>query len=468
MRQCLRNAVAVSAAALASLAIAAPARAGITPVTDCLVPTGGGSFLAYFGYVNDGVSTSIPFGDDNQVVPGIGFQGQPTVLSSGSYPRVFRAVFNSNAFQGISWILNGGNALASLATPLCAAGATGPASDLAPGGATIHGLIDSQDVATHYYFDYGPTIAYGSSTAEKVVTAPTGQLVQETLSGLTPGTTYHYRLAASGALTTVGDDHTFTTPATPIVPTDLTLAEALAPASVHPGDLVTATLTASNAGPAGATGVQIVDALPAGVEYDATASSATCSAAASTVTCGVGSLDAGASATANVAFKPTTAGTASNVAIVAGDQPDPAPLNNKAGAEATVTALAGSRPASLPDLADLGVKRSGAKTAHKGKRAALVLTVADRGPLAATGTTLVERLPSGVKLVSAGWSGGKCSGHATLTCKLGTIAVGRSVKVTVRVLARKAGRLNDVASVAGSVPDTSAVDNLAIGTLRVR
>ena len=473
MRQRL---ITAAVAAGVALVVATPARAAVTPLPDCLEPTGtAGIYNVYYGYVNDGANVSIPFGDDNQVVPGIGYQGQPTVFDAGSYPRVFRAVFNSNAFMAIAWVLDGSTGSAALTTPLCAAGATGPASDLAPNGATIHGFVDSKNVATHYEFDYGTSIAYGQTTAEKVITSSSGALVEEALTGLAPATAYHYRLVTSGSITTVGDDHTFTTPAQPVAPVDLVLAQALTPSSVQPGQRVTSTLSATNAGATGATGVKIVDALPAGATFDAAASSASCSIAAATVTCGVGDLAAGATTGVTVAFEPTVAGTASNVAVVSGDQPDPAAQNNAASADANVTippANATQTPSSpvepIPSVADIGVRRSGARTARKGKRASIVLTVVNRGPVAATGVALVERLPSGLKLVSAKWSGGSCTGRTKITCKAAAIPSGGSVKATIKVLAKKTGKLADIASVSSAIADNDALDNLVIGALRVR
>ena len=64
-----------------------------------------------------------------------------------------------------------------------------------------------------YYFDYGPTAAYGPRTPQQPVAASGSDLsVSAGLTGLRPGTTYHYRLVASNADgTSRGADMTFTT-----------------------------------------------------------------------------------------------------------------------------------------------------------------------------------------------------------------------------------------------------------------
>lgn len=95
---------------------------------------------------------------------------------------------------------------------------TGPAQDVGYGGATLTGAIDPRGSDTSYYFQYGPTKAYGSQTA--LANAGGGNAsvpVQVPVSGLQPLTTYHYRLIAvnaDGAST--GADRSFRTAAIPL------------------------------------------------------------------------------------------------------------------------------------------------------------------------------------------------------------------------------------------------------------
>jgi hypothetical protein len=71
-----------------------------------------------------------------------------------------------------------------------------------------------------YHFDYGTGTGYGSSTPETGAASPTGQqFVPAAVAGLTPGTTYHYRLVATNAGgTTTGEDRIFATAAAPRPP----------------------------------------------------------------------------------------------------------------------------------------------------------------------------------------------------------------------------------------------------------
>ena len=67
--------------------------------------------------------------------------------------------------------------------------------------------------ATQYDFTLGPTTAYGVTTTLRTVKAGTKAVaVKVTVTGLTPGTTYHYRInAISTGGAVVGADRAFTT-----------------------------------------------------------------------------------------------------------------------------------------------------------------------------------------------------------------------------------------------------------------
>jgi hypothetical protein len=79
--------------------------------------------------------------------------------------------------------------------------------------ATVSGTINPNGDATSWHFDYGKTATYGSTTISTSVGAGTVSTgVSATLTGLSPGTTYHYRLVATnGGGTTNGTDGVFNT-----------------------------------------------------------------------------------------------------------------------------------------------------------------------------------------------------------------------------------------------------------------
>ena len=80
--------------------------------------------------------------------------------------------------------------------------------------ATLRATIDRGNVATTYRFEYGPTAAYGQSTAPASV--PAGKTVQVAadIGGLQPGATYHFRVVLdNGVGSAAGADRVFTTTA---------------------------------------------------------------------------------------------------------------------------------------------------------------------------------------------------------------------------------------------------------------
>ncbi len=114
---------------------------------------------------------------------------------------------------------------------------------------------------------------------------------------------------------------------------DLSLTKSDSPDPVLVGANLTYTLTVSNAGPSAATGVTLSDPLPVGVTLlSATPSQGTCTS----VSCSLGSLANGASATVIIVVTPTTVGSFSNTATVSANEPDPFTTNNSATAVTTV------------------------------------------------------------------------------------------------------------------------------------
>jgi streptogramin lyase len=92
---------------------------------------------------------------------------------------------------------------------------TGASAAVAANAASATATVDPRGNATQVVFDYGPTAAYGATSAP--VTLPEGAggvPVTVVLGGLAPSTTYHVRVRATNEEGTVaGGDTTVTTPA---------------------------------------------------------------------------------------------------------------------------------------------------------------------------------------------------------------------------------------------------------------
>jgi len=91
-------------------------------------------------------------------------------------------------------------------------------------GATLNGTVNANNSSTTVTFEYGTTIAYGTTVTAipSPVAGTTGTAVSYVLPGLTPNTTYHFRaVGVNVAGTANGGDLTFTTSAVlPSVVTD--------------------------------------------------------------------------------------------------------------------------------------------------------------------------------------------------------------------------------------------------------
>jgi hypothetical protein len=128
--------------------------------------------------------------------------------------------------------------LALLAATSGAAGATAEAHDataplartlvtmqVAGTSAELHGMVDAGNQRTTYWFELGPTTAYGADTQSGTTDRSEPVSVQASVSGLIKGTTYHARLVArNDDGQSLGADTTFTTAGaipTPVAPSPL-------------------------------------------------------------------------------------------------------------------------------------------------------------------------------------------------------------------------------------------------------
>ena len=89
---------------------------------------------------------------------------------------------------------------------------TNAASNLTSSSATLNGTVNPSGLTTTVHFEYGTTTNYGHATPNRNYTGNTTQNVSENITGLSPNTTYHFRLVGTNSSgTKYGSDRTFTT-----------------------------------------------------------------------------------------------------------------------------------------------------------------------------------------------------------------------------------------------------------------
>jgi hypothetical protein len=125
---------------------------------------------------------------------------------------------------------------------------TSAASGTATTSATLNGTVNANNGSTTVTFDYGTTTSYGSSATAtpSTVTGSTSTGVAASLSGLTAGTTYYFRVnAVNAGGTTHGAQQTFTTTAA-----SFGTINSVSPSSGSRGTTVTLTVTLGTNPPA--------------------------------------------------------------------------------------------------------------------------------------------------------------------------------------------------------------------------
>jgi uncharacterized repeat protein (TIGR01451 family) len=124
----------------------------------------------------------------------------------------------------------------------------------------------------------------------------------------------------------------------PPLSADLSVTKADSPDPGHVGQKLTYTIPVTNNGPDSATAVTLTDTLPKTTGFGTVSTTqGTCTRTKTGVTCNLGNLASGATATVTIVVKPTQKGTITNTVTVTDTSPsDPNTANNTATQSTTV------------------------------------------------------------------------------------------------------------------------------------
>ncbi|MDN5803832.1 MAG: hypothetical protein L0H26_04465, partial [Microlunatus sp.] len=200
---------------------------------------------------------------------------------------------------------------------------------------------------------------------------------------------------------------------------DVALTKTVTPTSVVAGKTLTYLVTATNKGPSDAATVNVTDPVPAGIEViSATVTQGTCTTTTTTVSCQIGTLTPGSSARVSIAARAlatTPAGSLANTATVATATSDTDPDNDSATA-----------PVTVQSQADLSLSKTATPNpVVPGSDLTYTITTSNAGPSVAREATIIDTLPTGTAFV--GGDPGCEAAEQTITCTIGTVAVGDSV-----------------------------------------
>ncbi|MGZ8794049.1 MAG: S8 family serine peptidase [Gaiellaceae bacterium] len=258
--------------------------------------------------------------------------------------------------------------LVSASTLTPSAPALAATLDVGERSATITVTVDPRGDPTTLLAEYGTTSGYGSRIGPIDVGRGAGpRTLSVELTGLEPGSTYHFRVVAANPAGTTGTpDATLTTrtPPPPPAPPDLALSLTAAPQVVTAGGGVTYRAIVANRGGSVATGVRLVLALPrASTIQRSSADHGGCQAQAESLTCELGNLLSGETATAVAETRPAGGEATAEVTL---DQRDGSMLDNQASLRITIVP-ATRAAATLPSLRLTSVQRPRG-TLRRGRR----------------------------------------------------------------------------------------------------
>lgn len=315
----------------------------------------------------------------------------------------------------------------------------------------------------------------------------------DTLTMLVPGITrstaltFEYGSSAAANLTTINKDFmestaTGSTPCTncavikpDVAKLELTAVQNAVVSGANPPvaglpTVYDVKLTATNPGLNILQGINVSDALPAGVSLvQATTSQGTISTSGSTVSWSPPDLAIGqsASATVRLSLTPTSAQIGQMVVIDAGATGSGTDAATNAVSSVTANSLS---VGNVVGRADLRATTTGPSVLANGMTAVYSIATDNIGPSDVPGTvTVTDIIPAGLASATASGTGWTCTGTTTITCTRTGLASGASapaITLTGTVTA-SSGSVADTASVSSALTDPVSGNNSSTSTASV-
>ncbi|MEZ3160898.1 hypothetical protein AB1K54_10175 [Microbacterium sp. BWT-B31] len=212
------------------------------------------------------------------------------------------------------------------------------------------------------------------------------------------------------------------------------------------------TVTASNSGPSAATGIELLDPLPAGLALDPVSSTGNGVYDSGTATWSIDRIDPGQSASRTFVVTGVSLGTYTNLIALTGNSgaPDSDPTNNSASAQLEV----------IRATADLAVSKSvEPATATIGDTVVFELRAENLGPDAAQAVVVTDILPNGLTVIETTATTGAISSDGA-EWEIGDLAPGQTgVVATITVLVSAAGAHVNTATIGSALVDDPDLSN---------
>ena len=224
------------------------------------------------------------------------------------------------------------------------------------------------------------------------------------------------------------------------------------PATANGGAAITYTLTVRNAGAGTATGIVLVDTLPATATFVSASLGGTLGAGNVVTWPVIAILANAATTTRTVTVTAPASGTLLDIAASTSTSVDPTPASNNGSAAA-------ARVTTVIQVADVVTTKTGPANVASGASYSYTLTVRNAGPNAAPNVIIVDTLPATVTFVSASNAGVLGAGNVVTWPVVASLANGATTTRTVTVTAPASGTLLNVAASTSATTDPTPANN---------